>query len=77
MTTASGDAMTIAIEETYITDVDGTRRRNYYALFMWAISGILMWWQMPKVRMWGDVTLLFSLGIASVLGYAMYAVFTN
>jgi hypothetical protein len=46
-------------------------------LIMWALSGILIWWQMPKVRLWGGVTILLSLAAASGLGYAMYAVFTN
>ena len=46
-------------------------------LIVWAVSGILMWWQMPKVRLWGGVTLTLSLVMAGGLGYAMYAVFTN
>jgi hypothetical protein len=46
-------------------------------LIVWAVSGILMWWQMPKVRLWGGVTLTLSLVMAGGLGYAMYSVFTN
>jgi hypothetical protein len=47
------------------------------AMILWAVSGILMWWQMPKVRMWGGLTLILSLSAACGLGYAMYVVFTN
>jgi hypothetical protein len=63
-----------------------TRTRSFWALavdlmgsgmIIWALSGILMWWQMPKVRMWGGVTLALSLMAAVGLGYAMYSVFTN
>lgn len=46
-------------------------------LIIWATSGIIMWWQMPKVRLWGGVTLAVSLLLAGGLGYAMYSVFTN
>jgi hypothetical protein len=47
------------------------------AMILWAFSGIPMWWQMPKVRMWGGLTIILSLLAACGLGYAMYMVFTN
>src|SRR5205814_1918263 len=35
------------------------------AILIWVISGVIMWWQLPKLRMWGMVAL--TTGILSFL----------
>jgi hypothetical protein len=42
------------------------------ALVFWALSGIIMWWQVRAVRGWGAVVLLASAGTATALGWGMY-----
>ena len=44
-------------------------------MVLWAVTGILMWWQMKVVRVWGGIALATSLIIALVVGYAMYNAF--
>ncbi|MEM7229089.1 MAG: PepSY domain-containing protein [Planctomycetota bacterium] len=40
-------------------------------MIFWALSGILMWWQMKPTRMVGGVTVVIGLALAGLLGYAM------
>ncbi len=41
-------------------------------LVFWALSGIIMWWQMKPLRFGGSLALAGGLTLAGGLGYAMY-----
>jgi hypothetical protein len=40
-------------------------------MVVWALSGLLMWWQMKVVRVFGTVTLVGCVVVAAVLGWGM------
>jgi hypothetical protein len=44
----------------------------FVAMVFWGISGLLMWWQMKKLRGWGLATLIVSVAIATALGVGMH-----
>ncbi|MBX9681016.1 MAG: hypothetical protein K2X38_19845 [Gemmataceae bacterium] len=39
----------------------------------WALSGLVMWWQIKSTRRWGLATLLASVVCASIMAFAMHA----
>ncbi|MEL6328937.1 MAG: PepSY domain-containing protein [Planctomycetota bacterium] len=41
-------------------------------MIFWALSGLIMWWQMKPMRRWGAVATGGGLVLAGVLGYAMF-----
>jgi hypothetical protein len=45
----------------------------FVAMLFWGLSGLLMWWQMKKLRLWGIVTLILSAATATVLAVGMHA----
>jgi hypothetical protein len=46
----------------------------FVALVFWGLSGLLMWWQLKRVRFWGAVTLLASAAATAWLALGMYGV---
>ncbi len=44
-------------------------------MIVWALSGILMWLQMPNVRLWGGVSLGAGVVTAGIVGYLMWKAF--
>jgi hypothetical protein len=46
----------------------------FVAMVFWGISGILMWWQMKKLRNWGILTLIVSAAVAAALAAGMHEV---
>ncbi len=41
-------------------------------MIFWAISGVIMWWQMKSLRRLGGVVLVLGVGMAMFLTYGMY-----
>ena len=48
----------------------------FVSMVFWGISGMLMWWQMKKLRGWGAVTLVLSLS-AAALAVGMHEVLAS
>lgn len=48
-----------------------------FVMVFWAVSGLLMWWQIKATRRWGLVALVLSAGVAVWLGVGMYDLMTN
>ena len=46
----------------------------FVAMVFWGASGILMWWQLKKLRAWGLVTLIASAAVATALAVGMHEV---
>jgi hypothetical protein len=46
-----------------------------FVLVFWALSGLLMWWQIKMTRSWGWLALTASLLIASILAMGMWQSF--
>jgi hypothetical protein len=47
------------------------------AMVLWGITGLLMWWQMKKLRFWGMATVILSLATATMLAVGMHAVLAS
>jgi hypothetical protein len=47
------------------------------AMVFWGASGLLMWWQLKKLRGWGAATLALSLAVASAMAIGMHAVLAS
>jgi hypothetical protein len=48
-----------------------------FTMVFWALSGLLMWWQIKAGRTVGAVFLATSLVIAALMAVGMYQVFTG
>ena len=46
----------------------------FVAMVFWGSSGLLMWWQMKKLRGWGLVTLIVSAAVATLMAVGMHDV---
>ncbi len=46
----------------------------FVSMVFWGFSGLLMWWQMKKLRAWGAVTLVLSVLAATALALGMHEV---
>jgi hypothetical protein len=46
----------------------------FVAMVFWGASGLLMWWQMKKLRRWGLLTLIISAVIATAMAFGMHEV---
>jgi hypothetical protein len=46
----------------------------FIAMVFWGISGILMWWQIKKLRAWGIATLCASVAVATALAVGMHEI---
>jgi hypothetical protein len=46
----------------------------FVAMVFWGTSGVVMWWQMKKLRGWGLATLILSGTIATLLAVGMHEV---
>ncbi len=47
----------------------------FLAMVFWACSGIVMWWQIKRTRVWGSVMMTVSLIAATILVVEMHDVF--
>lgn len=45
-----------------------------FVMVFWAVSGLLMWWQIKAVRGWGAVVLVGSAVVATLMALGMYRV---
>ena len=43
------------------------------ALVLWALTGLLMWWQIKKLRRVGGAVILAGVGSMALLGWSLYA----
>lgn len=43
-----------------------------FVMVFWAVSGLLMWWQIKAVRGWGAVVLALSAAVAVLMTFGMY-----
>lgn len=41
------------------------------AMVFWAVSGILMWWQLKATRLWGTLSVVAALGLSAAVMYGM------
>jgi len=48
----------------------------FVSMVFWGFSGLLMWWQMKKLRFWGALTLVLSAVVALALAVGMHEVLT-
>jgi hypothetical protein len=46
----------------------------FVAMVFWGVSGLLMWWQIKKLRAWGLVILALSILVATAMAAGMHAV---
>ncbi len=46
----------------------------FVSMVFWGVSGLLMWWQMKKLRGWGVLTLILSAAVATALAVGMHEV---
>jgi hypothetical protein len=47
------------------------------AMLFWGASGLLMWWQMKKLRGWGLAILVLSAAVAAAMAIGMHAVLAS
>jgi hypothetical protein len=47
-----------------------------FVMVFWALSGILMWWQVKATRRWGLLVVLLSAAAATWLAMGMHAMLT-
>jgi hypothetical protein len=48
----------------------------FVAMVFWGVSGLLMWWQIKKLRAWGTLVLIASILIATAMAVEMHEVLT-
>jgi hypothetical protein len=46
----------------------------FVAMVFWGVSGLLMWWQIKKLRAWGTIVLIASIVIATAMVVGMHQV---
>ena len=44
----------------------------FVAMVFWGASGLLMWWQITKLRAWGTVVLTVSILVAAAMAIGMH-----
>jgi hypothetical protein len=49
----------------------------FVSMMFWGVSGLLMWWQMKKLRGWGICTLIVSALVATMLALGMHDVLSS
>ena len=49
----------------------------FVSMVFWGCSGLLMWWQMKKLRGWGALTLVASAVVAMALAVGMHEVLAS
>jgi hypothetical protein len=49
----------------------------FVAMVFWGMSGLAMWWQMKKLRVWGIVTLALSIAVATAMALGMHEVLAS
>jgi hypothetical protein len=49
----------------------------FVAMVFWGCSGLLMWWQMKKLRRWGAVILIVSVAVAAAMAVGMHEVLAS
>jgi len=48
-----------------------------FTMVFWALSGLIMWWQIKSTRKWGAIVLVFSALSTVALGAAMHVTMTS
>ena len=49
----------------------------FVSMVFWGVSGLLMWWQMKKLRSWGVATLIVSAAVATAIAIGMHGVLAS
>lgn len=49
----------------------------FVSMVFWGVSGLLMWWQMKKLRFWGAITLILSAAVATTMAVGMHEVLAS